>query len=120
MKRVLDHIEGLTRSLACLEYFQLLQRPGTLSDVEIMGQGLSFFVLSFQDMLRLNAALVTDPRLADIANEQRRDDAGHDVWFLDDLRQTFDHFAVPAAERAEVLAIVQSTRGDIVRPAPAV
>jgi len=36
--------------------------------------------------------------------------------FLDDLRQTFDHFAVPAAERAELLAIVESTKGDIVVP----
>jgi len=36
--------------------------------------------------------------------------------FLDDLRQTFDRFAVPTAERAELLAIVGSTKGDIVVP----
>ena len=36
--------------------------------------------------------------------------------FLDDLRQTFDTFQVPAAERAELLAIVESTKSDIVRP----
>ena len=36
--------------------------------------------------------------------------------FLDDLRQTFDKFQVPAAERAELLAIVESTKSDIVRP----
>jgi hemoglobin len=35
--------------------------------------------------------------------------------FLDDLRQTFDKFGVPAQERAELLAIVGSTKGDIVR-----
>jgi hemoglobin len=34
--------------------------------------------------------------------------------FLDDLRQTFDKFQVPAAERAELLAIVESTKSDIV------
>ncbi len=34
--------------------------------------------------------------------------------FLDDLRQTFDKFEVPAAERAELLAIVESTKSDIV------
>jgi hemoglobin len=34
--------------------------------------------------------------------------------FLDDLRQTFDKFQVPAAERQELLAIVQSTHNDIV------
>lgn len=36
--------------------------------------------------------------------------------FLDDLRQTFDKFEVPAGERAELLAIVESTKSDIVQP----
>jgi hemoglobin len=35
--------------------------------------------------------------------------------FLDDLQQTFDKFAVPMTERTELLAIVNSTKGDIVR-----
>lgn len=35
--------------------------------------------------------------------------------FLDDLRQSFDKFEVPAAERSELLAIVESTKSDIVR-----
>ena len=34
--------------------------------------------------------------------------------FLDDLTQTFDKFGVPAQERAELVAIVNSTKGDIV------
>ena len=34
--------------------------------------------------------------------------------FMDDVAQTLDKFAVPAAERAEVVAIVESTRADIV------
>ena len=34
--------------------------------------------------------------------------------FLDDLHQTFDKFELPAAERAELLAIVESTKSDIV------
>lgn len=37
--------------------------------------------------------------------------------FLDDLHQTFDKFQLPSAERQELLAIVESTKGDIVRPA---
>jgi hypothetical protein len=32
------------------------------------------------------------------------------------LRQTLDKFRVPPAERAELFAIVESTRADIVRP----
>ena len=34
--------------------------------------------------------------------------------FIDDVRQTFDKFGVPAAEQAELMAIVNSTRPDIV------
>lgn len=34
--------------------------------------------------------------------------------FLDDFQQTLDKFAVPAAEQAELKAIVNSTRADIV------
>jgi hemoglobin len=34
--------------------------------------------------------------------------------FLDDLRQTLAKFQVPAAEQAELFAIVASTKGDIV------
>jgi hypothetical protein len=33
---------------------------------------------------------------------------------MDDVAQTLDKFAVPTAERAEVVAIVESTRADIV------
>jgi hemoglobin len=35
--------------------------------------------------------------------------------FLDDLQQTFTKFNVPVAEQAELFAIVQSTKGDIVQ-----
>jgi hemoglobin len=34
--------------------------------------------------------------------------------FLDDLQQTLDKFAVPKVEQAEIKAIVDSTRADIV------
>jgi hemoglobin len=34
--------------------------------------------------------------------------------FLDDLTQTLDKFQVPSAERAEIFALVESTRRDIV------
>jgi len=40
--------------------------------------------------------------------------------FLDDFRQTLDRFNVPAAEQAELHAIVQSTYADIVPVSPSV
>jgi hemoglobin len=38
--------------------------------------------------------------------------------FLDDFKQTLDKFKVPAAEQEELLAIVNSTKGDIVIAKP--
>jgi hemoglobin len=40
--------------------------------------------------------------------------AGEWQAFMEDLQQTLDKFAVPAAEQAEVRALVESTRSDIV------
>jgi hemoglobin len=37
--------------------------------------------------------------------------------FMDDLQTTLDKFSVPAAEQAEVRALVESTRSAIVAPA---
>lgn len=39
--------------------------------------------------------------------------------FMDDLDQTLTRFAVPEPERGEVVAIVESTRADIVTAVPA-
>src|ERR671933_213004 len=39
--------------------------------------------------------------------------------FLDDVQQTLDKFGVLAAQQAELKAIVESTRGDIVTGDPA-
>jgi hemoglobin len=36
--------------------------------------------------------------------------------FLDDFRQTLDRFAVPARERGELFALIESTKADIVVP----
>jgi hypothetical protein len=49
-----------------------------------------------------------EPRLAEDITDQE--------WeaFLDDFRQTLDKFQVPEAERAELFAIVASTKKDIV------
>jgi hemoglobin len=38
--------------------------------------------------------------------------------FLDDFRQTLDKFQVPPSEQAELFAIVESTKGDIVLAKP--
>src|SRR5690606_38185151 len=44
-------------------------------------------VFAFQDMLRLNHERMQDPALRKIARQHRSEDAGHEVWFLSDMRK---------------------------------
>jgi hemoglobin len=52
-----------------------------------------------------------------MSDSQAHSDITEQEWqaFLDHFRQTLDKFGVPGAERAELFAIVDSTKNDIVR-----
>jgi hemoglobin len=53
-------------------------------------------------------------RAMDDSHRHLQISAGEWQAFMDDLQQTLDTFAVPAAEQAGVKALVEGTRGDIV------
>jgi len=59
--------------------------PANLRNVLTFAPDLTFWVMSFQDILRLNASLTRDPQLRKIVRHHRVEDAGHDQWFLEDL-----------------------------------
>jgi len=46
---------------------------------------LTFWVMAFQDILRLNASLTRDQTIRRIVKHHRAEDAGHERWFLEDL-----------------------------------
>lgn len=50
----------------------------------------AFWVMTFQDILRLNEILIKDPQLREFAHHHRQEDAGHEGWFLQDLEVMFD------------------------------
>lgn len=52
-----------------------------------IAKSLSFFVMSFQDVLRLAARHIKRPVLTDIARDHYAEDRGHEQWFLHDLSQ---------------------------------
>jgi hypothetical protein len=86
VKQVLARIESEAAAFAQRPYFKLLEGTGTLDDVRILVPGAIFFVFAFQDMLRLNHERVEDSKLQRIAQQHRREDLGHDVWFLNDMK----------------------------------
>jgi hypothetical protein len=87
MQVVLSEIQYRQEKFSELQFFKRLEKSSSLQDAEVFAPGLSFFVLAFQDILRLNEDRITDPVLRPIVRHHRQEDLGHDAWFLYDLRQ---------------------------------
>jgi hypothetical protein len=85
MKTVNHHIEMRKKAFADHEFFTRLQRDEPLVRVLPFARELTFWVMGFQDALRINTALITDVALKRIARHHLSEDSGHDRWFLEDL-----------------------------------
>lgn len=87
MKEILQGIEARTAQFARRPFFDLMRSEGTPGDVRALVPNLTFFVFAFQDVLWMNERKITDPRLRELATVHRREDAGHDLWFLFDMKK---------------------------------
>jgi hypothetical protein len=87
MKRVQDAIAARQRQFAALPFSRRLEEEGSIEDVAAFAPGLTFFVLAFQDVLRLNESRVTNPALRRIVRRHRFEERGHEAWFLHDISQ---------------------------------
>ncbi len=85
MKRVQEEIHQRAVVFERQPFFQRLELTETIEHARAFAPGLTFFVMAFQDMLRLNERNVTDPKLRAIAHHHRMEDMGHDSWFLHDM-----------------------------------
>jgi len=68
----------LFQSLHCGQY--------NLEDFAVVAHNISFWVMSFQDLLRINLSHVTDKHYYQIIKQHLMEDVGHEKWFLDDLK----------------------------------
>jgi DMATS type aromatic prenyltransferase len=84
---VMAHVAKREAELTSHPFIDLLRRPASVFDVATFVRGMTFFVMSFQDVLRLTAREVRDPRLTKIAATHFAEDAGHEQWFLHDLEK---------------------------------
>lgn len=84
LKAVLE----LRRSrLAQHPFLQGLEASSTLDEAHAFLPQLHFFVLSFQDVLRLTYESMSDAGLREIARRHHEEDAGHDKWYTHDMAQ---------------------------------
>ena len=80
--------ELIATSRAVLRAHPLLERlegAGTVEEMQVLAPRFTFYVMCFQDMLRLGSSLTTDPVLKELAVTHEAEDLGHEQWFLYDL-----------------------------------
>jgi DMATS type aromatic prenyltransferase len=72
-----------------------LEGVGTAQQASAIAERLTFFVMCFQDMLRLARTLSSDPEISEFATTHEQEDRGHDLWFLNDLERLGVSIGVP-------------------------
>jgi hypothetical protein len=88
MRQVREYIKERQSRFGEIKFFEELERYEATDGVDgalAFVRGLSFFIMAFQDILRLNETRVQDRELRIIARHHLMEDKGHDLWFLDDM-----------------------------------
>ena len=81
MRVVKNYVVGKQDNFRAHPFFARLERNDCPATIKPYASALTFWVMTFQDILRLNEAQVTDARLREVAAQHRAEDAGHDRWF---------------------------------------
>lgn len=85
MKVVLEHIAAKQATFAKHPFFTELRLDRPIEQIAAFAPRMAFWVMTFQDILRLNEQMVQDPHLKKIARHHRDEDTGHERWFLEDI-----------------------------------
>jgi hypothetical protein len=101
-------IEDHKKQFAQHPFLKWLESTGAIEDFHGMAKRLTFFVLCFQDMLRLVRLHVSHPQLSAFTRTHEAEDKGHDKWFLSDLQ----HFGI-TVEVSWVFGPAHETARDI-------
>jgi hypothetical protein len=92
MRATLAYVDAWSRRLEGHRFFQSLQRtePDLRRAVAFAPAG-TFWVMTFQDILRLNVELARDATVRRMLAQHLAEDSGHQEWFLEDLRTAFGY-----------------------------
>ncbi|MBI2786362.1 MAG: hypothetical protein HYX60_08700 [Legionella longbeachae] len=86
MKTIQDYIDSKQQEFMNHSFFKLLEELRSLEELSYFVPELTFWAMTFQDILRINEEKVTDPYLKKVARHHRLEDAGHEKWFLHDKK----------------------------------
>lgn len=82
-----DAIQRHRRLLSQHPFLRRLETSGSVQEIRRMVPRLGFFVMAFQDVLRLAREGCTEPGIREIARTHELEDKGHDRWYLSDLKR---------------------------------
>jgi hypothetical protein len=90
-KETMGHVQKVIaerrRALSNLGFLRALDGPGAIDDVRRLVPRMAFFVMCFQDVLRLAHSRSIDPQISALAKAHALEDKGHDRWYLEDVRR---------------------------------
>lgn len=104
--------------LANHRFFSHLEQQGSFEDILAIAPRVAFFVMCFQDIIRLVPLLTTDPLLQKLGRTHEGEDKGHELWFLEDLERfgvSCDLKLLFSDEQAAIRDIVYEQIADVVR-----
>jgi hypothetical protein len=116
MKTIQLYIESKQNELTNHPFFSILEELNSLEEISYFVPELTFWAMTFQDILRINEEKVTDPFLKKVARHHRLEDAGHEKWFLSDKKYMSDLSSDTTCSRDDV-AWLYSKDSQLIRDA---
>jgi hypothetical protein len=87
MRKALQYIADQRAVLAGHVFLVKLGAGLPLDSVVPFIPAVSFFVLAFQDIMRMTGERASDPRLRDLLRRHCEEEVGHERWFFHDVRR---------------------------------
>lgn len=87
MKLVRQRIAAWTDKLVSQAFFARVGPDADLERMMAFAPAVSFWVLTFQDVIRFNAERTNDPATRRLVEQHLAEDTGHDAWFFEDLER---------------------------------
>jgi hypothetical protein len=85
MKIIQNHIATRQAEFSAHPFFANLDALNSVEEFLGVASDLAFWVMLFQDVLRINETRIKDSYLRKLAKHHRLEDSGHDKWFLEDV-----------------------------------
>lgn len=102
MKTIQAYIDSKQNEFMNHPFFKLLEGLDSLEEISYFVPELTFWAMTFQDILRINEERVQDPYLKKVARHHRLEDAGHEKWFLSDKKYMSELCNDPACGRDDI------------------